>query len=51
MGTYYGTGGSDTVNGSTSVPSQRLLEIESSASDAMTVLSQAARSIMLLAGG
>src|SRR3954468_6788883 len=36
---------------SEAVPSQRLLEIESSASDAMTVLAQAARSIMLLAGG
>ena len=33
------------------VPSQRLLEIDSGASGSMTVSRQAARSIMLLAGG
>ena len=33
------------------VPSQRLLELQSGASGALTVSSQAARSIMLLAGG
>ena len=33
------------------VPSQRLLEIDGGASGSMTVSRQAARSIMLLAGG